>query len=123
MSQLKIEGRITHLAKTAREISDKFRIREFVVEIAGDYPQLAKFQTVNDKTDLLDDYAVGDEVTVSFDIRGRQTNDGKVFSNLQAWRIERAGIPKAADSQAASSSVGADADDEIPFAPVPWAAL
>ena len=76
-------------------ISEKFRKREFVIEVQdGQYPEHVKFQTVNDKNSLVDPFPVGSEVKVAFNLRGRGYNkDGKMlyFTNLEAWRIEPAG--------------------------------
>ena len=110
-----------------------FQVRQFVIEVAdGQYPQMVAFQLVQDKCTLIDDYAEGDNVEVDFDLRGREWN-GKYFTNLQAWRISRAGegggsSDGGGQSQPASSSAGstsssssatttaaADFDDDIPF--------
>jgi hypothetical protein len=39
---------------------------------------------------MLDNYKEGERIKVSFDLRGREWN-GKYLTNLNAWRIERAG--------------------------------
>ena len=67
--------------------TDTFSIREFVIKTDGEYPQLIKFQAVNKATSYLDSYDVGHEVEVSFDIRGNESKDGKVWNNLNAWKI------------------------------------
>ena len=80
-----------------QQINDTFRKREFVVEVPdGNYPQAIKFQVVQDKTDMLDAFDVGDEVTVSFNLRGREftrRSDGSkdYWINLDCWRLEKAG--------------------------------
>ena len=75
-----------------QQISEKFRKREFVVEVQdGQYPEQIKFQLVMDKTNLIDPYPVGSEVKISFNLRGRGYNkNGQMlyFTNLEAWRIE-----------------------------------
>ncbi|WP_242434666.1 DUF3127 domain-containing protein [Hymenobacter amundsenii] len=75
-----------------QQVSEKFRKREFVLEVIdGQYPEHIKFQTVQDKTALIDPFKVGDEVKVSFNLRGRGFNkNGQMlyFTNLEAWRIE-----------------------------------
>lgn len=64
-----------------------FNKREFVVTTPDDrYPQDIKFETVKDKTSLLDGVSEGDEVTVSFDVRGREWK-GNYYVNLNAWKI------------------------------------
>jgi len=70
--------------------TNSFRTREFVIEtMDGAYPQFVKFQSVQDKCDLLNQFQEGEAIKVSFDLRGRQWQD-KYFTNLNAWRIEKA---------------------------------
>jgi len=87
-------------------ISDSFRKREFALEIPdGNYTQTIKFQVVQDKTELLDAFEVGQQVKVAFNLRGREftrKSDGATdyWVNLDCWRIEpvgEAGAGKAAD--------------------------
>lgn len=78
-----------------QEISEKFKKREFVIEFQ-DNPNLSfsesiKFQLTQDRCNLMDNYQVGQDLKVSFNLRGRRwEKDGKVsyFTNLEAWRIE-----------------------------------
>ena len=71
--------------------SSGFSKREFVIEVPdGKYPQMVKFDTLKDKTNLLDNVSIGDELKVTFDIRGREYN-GKYYVNLNAWKIEGGG--------------------------------
>jgi single-strand DNA-binding protein len=68
--------------------SEKFQTREFVIEVAdGNYPQLIKFQLVQDRCQTLDNYNEGEEIKVHFDLRGREWQ-GKFFTTLNSWRIE-----------------------------------
>lgn len=77
-----------------QEVSPTFSKREFVVEDRENpnYPQPIKLELVKDKCDLLDKYKVGQEVKVSYNLRGRAwTNaEGRTqyFNTVQAWRIE-----------------------------------
>ena len=97
---------------SAKQVSDKFRKREFVVEIAdGKYPQLVAFQLSQDKCELIDGARVGSDITVSFNLRGRQWTDPKsgevkTFNTLDAWKVETA--------KSASPSAPAT-DGDIPF--------
>ncbi len=82
-----VNGKL-HRAFDTEQKTEKFRAREFVLEVEeGQYPQLVKFQLTQEKCDLLDNYNEGDELTVHFDLRGREWN-GKYFTNLNAWRID-----------------------------------
>ncbi|PWJ42399.1 DUF3127 domain-containing protein [Sediminitomix flava] len=81
-------------------ISEKFKKREFVVVTADMYPQYIKMQATQDRCSLLDQFKVGDEIQVSFDLKGRPfTNrEGQTmyFTNVEAWRIT---APQAAQPQ------------------------
>ena len=61
--------------------------KEFVITTNEQYPQDVKLECIKDKTNLLDGLAEGDEVEVSFNIRGNEYN-GKYYVNLQAWKLQ-----------------------------------
>lgn len=117
-----VEGKL-HKKFDTESKTASFQAREFVIEVDGNYPQFVKFQLVQDKCDLIDNMEEGEVIKVHFDLRGREWN-GKYFTNLNAWRVEKA---QAAESQPAPES-GADAsfpsagdeppteaDDDLPF--------
>ena len=123
------EGKLRAILDTD-QVSDSFRKREFALEIEdGKYPQTVKFQAVQDRVEMLDDYSVGQAVRVHFDLRGREytrKRDGVTdwWVNLDCWRIEPlegAGADQGAGATATSptttSSTASDDefDDEIPF--------
>jgi hypothetical protein len=84
-----VEGSLHKIFPTESK-SASFQAREFVLEVPdGNYPQLIKFQAVQDRCAMLEGYQEGDRVKVSFDLRGREWN-GKYLTNLNAWRMERA---------------------------------
>lgn len=109
-----------------QQISDTFKKREFVIEIPdGNYPQSVKFQVIQDKTALLDNFAIGQMVKVLFNLKGRsyQKKDGSTdyWLNLDCWRLEAAqgggtgaSIPDYTQIQPADASGAADFDD-VPF--------
>jgi hypothetical protein len=106
------------LVMDARTISDKFTVRELVVTVEdGKFPQDIILQCVNDRVKLLDKVQAGQEVTVSFDIRGREYN-GRYFNNLNAWKIQ---VESGADGDSppvSDAEVPADLEeyeDDIPF--------
>ncbi len=66
-----------------------FNKREFVVTTAEDrYPQDISFECLKEKVSLVEELSKGEDITVFFDIRGREWN-GKYFVNLSAWKIEK----------------------------------
>lgn len=85
-------------------ISASFKKREFVIEVANernsDWNDYIKFQLTQDRCAQLDPFNLGEAVKVSFNIKGRKwEKDGKVnyFSNLEAWRLEKAQANTGAD--------------------------
>lgn len=105
------------LIQEAKTFDSGFTKREMVVIVEdGKYPQEINLEFVQDKTALLDALQPGQEVTVTFDIRGREYN-GRYFNNLQGWKVALQGSnseepppPSAQDYPSPS-----DFDDDIPF--------
>lgn len=77
--------------------TESFKTREFVIEKSEDIggriiTNYVKFQCVQDKTAIPDRFNLGDEVKVSFNIKGTKwVKDGKenYITNLDAWRMEQ----------------------------------
>jgi hypothetical protein len=101
------------VANETQVINEKFSKREFVIETKDQYPQLVMFQLTQDKCKLLSAFKVGNEIEVSFNLRGREwtspAGEVKYFNTLEAWRLERIGTEKLP-----STPVHEEADD-LPF--------
>ncbi len=95
----------------AENKSGKFMTREFVIVTEEQYPQYIKFQLVQDRCGAIDAYAEQEKMTVHFDLRGREWQD-KYFTNLQAWKVEKAGESSA---KAGEQIMAADSHPD-PFA-------
>lgn len=80
------------LKKDTQKVSDTFQKREFIItDNSSNYPQHISLELKKDKCSILDNFNVGDVITVSFFIGGREwTKDGvtKYFNSLDAWKIE-----------------------------------
>ena len=83
---LKVTGKVVHVGEI-ETVSDKFKKRIIAVETSGEYPQKVAVEFTQDKCELLDKYSVNEEITIYFNLRGREWN-GKYFTNLNGWRIE-----------------------------------
>ena len=85
-----ITGKIKALFDT-QQISEKFKKRDFVVTVEGEYPEHLKLEFHQDKCDLLDGVPIGQEVTVSINLKGREwinpQGETKYFNTLQAYAI------------------------------------
>ncbi|MBC2837936.1 DUF3127 domain-containing protein [Robiginitalea sp. SC105] len=89
---MEIQGTIKLIDETKTYGTNGFRKRELVVTTDEQYPQHLLVEFVQDKTDLLDKFQVGQQVKVSIDLRGREwtspQGDTKYFNSIQGWRIE-----------------------------------
>jgi hypothetical protein len=97
MSSFNLTGTLIAKSET-QQVSDKFKKREFVLmttdNVNGtEYPNPLKMQAVQAKCDVLDRYAIGSQVSVSFNVKGNSyidKKDGttKYIVNLDMWKIE-----------------------------------
>ena len=93
---LKVTGKVVHIGEI-ETVSDKFKKRIIAVETSGDYPQTVAVEFTQDKCDLLDKYSDNEQITIYFNLRGREWN-GKYFTNLNGWRIESDAAQNTKDS-------------------------
>ncbi|MEM7107716.1 MAG: DUF3127 domain-containing protein [Bacteroidota bacterium] len=90
---MNIKGKILEISET-QQVTNTFKKREFVIEYVENpqYPEFIKFELIQDKCDLLNNFSVGDELDVHFNLKGRKWTDPKgevkYFNSLQAWRLE-----------------------------------
>jgi len=89
---MELQGRIKLIGETQTFGTNGFRKREVVVTTEEQYPQHIMVEFVQDKTDLLNNYQVGQQVKININLRGREwTNpqgEVKYFNSIQGWRIE-----------------------------------
>ncbi|RKN83166.1 DUF3127 domain-containing protein [Ulvibacterium marinum] len=89
---MEIQGKIKMIGETKTFGNNGFRKREVVVTTEEQYPQHILVEFVQDKTDLLNSFNVGQPIKISINIRGREwTNpqgEVKYFNSIQGWRIE-----------------------------------
>jgi translation initiation factor IF-3 len=125
-----LTGKIKTISEV-KQVSDSFKVREFVVTIDADgkYPQHIQLQASNDKCESLNAFTTGSDVKVAFNLRGREwTNpqgEVKTFNSLDAWRIEVAAAdsaPGSVPNQVPTNQVpvnvappAMDGGDNLPF--------
>ena len=89
---MEVQGRIKMIDETKTYGNNGFRKRELVVTTEEQYPQHILVEFVQDKTDLLNSFQVGQLVKVSINLRGREwvnpQGETKYFNSIQGWRIE-----------------------------------
>tara|TARA_R110000765_G_scaffold164897_1_gene269947 strand:- start:953 stop:1228 length:276 start_codon:yes stop_codon:yes gene_type:complete len=91
---MEVIGLIKLIGLTEEIGSNGFKKRQLVVTTAEDYPQMLSIDFTQDKTGLLDSFAVGQGVKVSINLRGREwinpQGEAKYFNSLNGWKIEKA---------------------------------
>ncbi|ACU02423.1 MULTISPECIES: DUF3127 domain-containing protein [Pedobacter] len=89
---MEIKGKV-HEIGALQQVSETFKKRDLIIEYAENptYPEYIRFEALQDKTALFDSLKQGDDVEVSFNLRGRPWTDktGKTsyFNSLVVWRI------------------------------------
>lgn len=85
--ELQVTGTIK-VIEPIKQVSDKFSVRMFVLTVPnGEYPQDISFQLAQDKCKMLDHYTPRTDITVKFNLRGREYN-GKYYNTLDVWSIQ-----------------------------------
>lgn len=89
---MELQGKIKMIDETKTYGNNGFRKREMVITTEEQYPQHIMIEFVQDKTDLLNSYKVGQDVKVSINVRGREwvnpQGETKYFNSIQGWRVE-----------------------------------
>lgn len=125
---MEIRGKV-HEVGALQQVTESFKKRDLIVAYAENpqFVEYIRFEATQDRVNIFDNLAVGEEIEVSFNLRGRPwTNKDGVttyFNSLVAWRVTKlantgssASTPGYADMPAPVdiSSSGAD-DDDLPF--------
>lgn len=91
---MEIRGKV-HEIGNVQQVTDTFKKRDLIVQYAENpqFVEYIRFEATQDRTALFDSLSVGDEVEVSFNLRGRPwTNKDGVtsyFNSLVAWRVNK----------------------------------
>src|SRR3954470_5620920 len=122
---MEIKGKV-HEIGALQQVSETFKKRDLIIEYAENptYPEYIRFEALQDKTGLFDSLKPGDDVEVSFNLRGRPWTDkaGKTsyFNSLVVWRINAltngaaaASTPAYAPPADLNSAPGEE--DDLPF--------
>lgn len=101
---MELQGTIHLIGETETFGANGFRKRLLVVTTEEQYPQHIMVEFAQDKTDLLNNFQVGQPVKISINLRGREwvnpQGETKYFNSIQGSRIESA----QQDNQAATQS-------------------
>ncbi|MDO6515790.1 protein of unknown function [Zobellia uliginosa] len=125
---MEVQGKVKMIGETQTFGNNGFRKREIVVTTEEQYPQHIMVEFVQDKTDLLNNFSVGQDVKISINLRGREwTNpqgEVKYFNSIQGWRIEGVqaeqsapGMPPVPPAEAfqPADNLNEEDHDDLPF--------
>ena len=108
-AQKHLEGEIIKLDGPVSVGANGLQKTIMVIDTGGEYPQTIPVEWLKDKaTSVATQYALGDEVRIGYNLRGREYQ-GKYYSSIQGWEIELtgAGTGKAAGDGGKSDRVEA----------------
>jgi hypothetical protein len=87
---MKVTGKI-HFVGAMRKVNDKFKSKDVVILTDEKYPQYITVQFTQEKTELISQNNIGEQVEVSINLRGREwkspTGEIKYFNTIEGWQI------------------------------------
>lgn len=86
-----VTGRIS--VKNENVGNEKFQKSELVIETAEQYPQSILVEFGGNKSELVNNYVVGQEVEIDINLRGRKWTNAegvdKYFNTISGWKIKK----------------------------------
>ena len=118
---MQILGKVHLIGQTESVGANGFTKRQIVIETSEQYPQKVAIDFVKDKCSVLDNYKVGQEVTVDVNVKGNEYN-GKFYVNLQGWKISANGTAQPQQNAPINTApfetvtnVNQEEHDDLPF--------
>lgn len=81
-----LTGKIIEINRE-EQINDTLKKRTFAIEDESKYHNTVCFELLNEKTDLIEYYEVGQNVTVLFSVKSRKSNE-RYFTSCIAYSIK-----------------------------------
>lgn len=107
---MEIKGTVIHIGEV-EQVTEKFSKQVIAIEYNdGKFDQKIGLEASGEKQyQEIDKAKVGDEVNISFNLRGREWN-GKYYNTLALWKVE-----VVVQQNAIESSDSMPIDDGLPF--------
>lgn len=115
----KLNGAIKVIGEKV-QVSEKFAKRDVVLSVDDNgYEQLISVQFTQDRCDALNAYAVGQQVEVSINIKGREwtspSGEVKYFNTIEGWKIELVDGADVQHTETSHTEAPVDGEDPLPF--------
>jgi hypothetical protein len=109
-----VQGKIKVIGEL-ETFASGFTKKLLVVTTEEQYPQIIAIEFLKDKIDLLNGYAVGQDVKVSINLGGREwmnpQGEAKYFNSVTGWRVEKA----EAAAEPFTPPTVLETEDDLPF--------
>ena len=121
---MEVTGKIKLIGETKTFGTGNFAKRDLVVTTEEQYPQMILIEFVQDKTDLLNNFKIDDNVKVSINLRGREWINpegvAKYFNAIQGWRIEKESAAQSSNNEPLAETfspagITDEEPDNLPF--------
>lgn len=114
---MELKGKIKAIDETKSYGTSNFKKRDIVIETQEQYPQpiLVSFQ--QDRCEVLNNYKVGDIVTIGINLRGREwqnpQGETKYFNEIVGWKINK--VDEAPPQPESKVNEPTPDDNSLPF--------
>lgn len=112
---MEVKGKVHEVGAT-QQVTDSFKKRDLILAIAENpqFVEYIRFEATQDRVNIFDNLAPGDDLEVSFNLRGRpwtsKDNVTTYFNSLVAWKINKLG-----SASSAAPVQGNNDDPDLPF--------
>lgn len=125
---LEISGKIMKLLpeQTGSGKNGAWKKQEFILETVEQYPKKVCISAWGDKVDALQNYSIGDDIKVSFNIESREYNE-RWYTDVRVWKFEGGGASHSGETFKKETSkqpskpdvdtfhADAQEEDDLPF--------
>ncbi len=109
---MKVTGKI-HNVGALRVVSEKFKSKDVVLLTDEKFPQYITIQFTQEKTNMITESNLGEQVEVSINLRGREwkspTGEIKYFNTIEGWQVN------AVEGAVSLKETPLDCSDDLPF--------
>lgn len=84
---MEVSGKVVSIGQTESVGQNGFTKRLLVIETNEQYPQKLPIDFVKEKTSLLDQIKIDQDVKIQINLRGSEHN-GRWYAQIQGWKIE-----------------------------------